>query len=86
MPAQSLGKDFDFAILSLDGEQSDRPVRYGILLGAHARSANLRTSLNPSINLCRAVEKRSIAEGRLTHPLPALHGSDVPLDKAKQQG
>jgi hypothetical protein len=32
------------------------------------------------------VERRFQTGGRLTHPLPALHGSDVPFDKAKQQG
>jgi len=26
------------------------------------------------------------AGGRLAHPLPALHGSDAPFDKANQQG
>jgi hypothetical protein len=32
------------------------------------------------------VERRFKAGGGLAHPLPAHHGSDVPLDKAKQQG
>jgi hypothetical protein len=37
MPAPSLGKDFDFAIPSLGGERSDRPVRSGILLGSRTK-------------------------------------------------
>ena len=68
MPAPNADKDFDFAVPSLGGEPSDRRSQ---ILGSwgNAQGANLRSSLNPSIYFCRAVEKRFIAGGGSDHSL-----------------